>query len=340
MKNKDIKIKKGTKKDKKTEKTVEEVTTSASAGAYESPLVIYKRDGINETRHLTIEDISSSVKRVLINELFNQNTPTMKGVFNAPKIPTNATDASKNTTKSQKAVDKLNTSTIKDTTKKVEAFEKDNVTEKVKDPNRKLTDTEKIIARSGGMQDIEYDSEPTEEWKKKVKKEISGEGYADNAATDTSKVNDQIMGDAKKRKDMRDELKIPTFQSGSHVEFFPKNVKADTKNLAFENTIKKYKFNQEFLDESRMLRKIPKIAKEHNNIFEMSDGIDKFKVLWEGCDKGGHGIVLEHKNQNTIERNKQFYNKMFHKKVINESMSSSKLNENKIFKTLLKSNNK
>jgi hypothetical protein len=315
--------------------SIKEMTTSASSGAFETPFAVSKQDmktleNLKEhkmRKQITLEQIEQVIKATLIQEevysekpieekgkqISSKNIQQPKGYKTSP--------SGKNTEKSGKE----SKSDVDSRTKKVNASTKNNLKDKqVEKKSRTQTADERIEAHQNGMEDITYDS-ISDNQKKKNKEAIEKGG----------KVGEQMVSDAKKRKESKDKSEVRKAKVfGKDVEFAP-NIKDDKKNgkdLAFENTLKKYTFKKLFKNETDMISKIPSKCKVNENQFFVSDGLDTYKILWEG---GVNGLptIMEHKNPvKRIQLEEKF------KKIANIQEQETKqpvLNENEMFKTLL-----
>lgn len=70
----------------------------------------------------------------------------------------------------------------------------------------------------------------------------------------------------------------------------------NNKSKIKENKMKRLKFKKPFNGRKNALKLIPEQYKVDNKIFEMTDGIETYKIRWEE----NSGVILESKNQNKI----------------------------------------
>jgi len=176
-----------------------------------------------------------------------------------------------------------------------------------------------------GQEMIEYDREPSEDFKERAKEAIEGSSRMGNAiganaeATWGASSDDfgkklvkNIKDSDKKRKDAEDEV----MSFGDDVEILPKGSKPMNKYNAFnenknnenpqiKESMKRLKFKKEFNGVGNALKMIPESYKVDNKQFEMTDGNESYKIRWEGTLSEGRAIVLMASDSKMISEDMQ-----------------------------------
>lgn len=338
---------------------VNEATTSASSGAYETPFGVSSRgemkmlDNLKENRKvkLTVENIEKIVKRTLIREEVYSEKPSTntKAAYNQTGEEKGKATSTKNA-KAQKVYDSsagkaTNSNTNKtgsqskkstgESIKKVAKNQENNLEDKVVvDVNKNKTQSEdqRIEAYQNGMEDLSYENISPEK-QKKNKEYLLNKSAMDSPNAQDTGVNQQVIDDAKKRMKSKEDSKFRTAKMyGSDVEYIDGSESAQSKKLAFE-TMKRLKYKKPFKSDKDMLKRIPKQYKQNDSIFEMYDGENKYKIRWEGNKSNGVGVILEHVNE--IEE-KKAHEKMNYLVEYGKSQKEEvDSNESEIFKSML-----
>ena len=195
--------------------------------------------------------------------------------------------------------------------------------------------------------DVDFDFEPNDSYKAKVKAEVEGKFSAENAKN--TKIEDENKGldfegnkefyktrqeIAKKRADRKHELKKSGLQSRELAK--DKDFDKEFKDkLVFTNESKKMKrlhFNKTvFLNEEHMLKKIPDDMKINGNKFYMKDSVGNEYLVECVKDKVIDGVI----HTNVIDYvNKEKLNETFNRmKELYDYKSSNEctnVNENKM----------
>ena len=121
------------------------------------------------------------------------------------------------------------------------------------------------------------------------------------------------------------------------------------KAYAFENknnnkpqikeSMKRLKFNKEFNGVGNALKMIPESYKIDNKIFEMTDGVENYKIRWEGSLTEGKAIVLMASDKNLVNED---MHKMKHlmgyksQETLGTVKGKARLNENAKFTDIWK----
>lgn len=331
---------------KKPKSVKKESTTSASSGSFQTPMntnIIKKNNPINmQEISLTIKEIERMVKQTLLYEEYHINEAKSTEVFSQKAKQTHSNSMGKKVGKpadnGAKAhvtqTGKDNKKANKESENKANSLTKSNIknssTPNV-NKNKLQNEDQRIEAQQGGMQDLEYDN-ITPEDKKRFKKYATDQ--KDNSG-EKSKINQQIIDDAKKRNKSDDKSvsSMPRFQSGANIFLLPNNKRKD-KNIAFENkSIKRFTFKESFDNDKQMISKIPMKAKNHLNIFEMCDGEATYKLKWEGDNKSGCPIILESSNTKQTQKIMEQFTKTVNYKT--DKFKGSDVDEHSMLKSIL-----
>lgn len=325
---------------------VDEATTSESSGAYETSFGFMRGDKarlaamresqnkkpMDKTFSLTLESLEKIVRKTLIREEVYSEKAQGKGKDtsskNAKAQKTYGSEAAKSTEKSKAQTGKDHKKDVKERTKKAEDMGKPNIKDKAPDVNKSKLQTEdqRIEAYQGGLHDTTYDYITDEKRKKNTEYALNKSAYNDPAAQDSG-VNQQMIDDAKKRLESKENSEFRDVKVyGSDVEHIEGAESAQTKKLAYENTIKRYTFKKSFKDTKNMLGRIPSQSRVNESVFEMFDGADKYRIRWEGNSKQGVGVILEHVN---IKEERGAYKRFMDLSYHNSTSHKGALNENK-----------
>jgi peptidoglycan hydrolase-like protein with peptidoglycan-binding domain len=349
--------------EKVKEEEMNEATTSASSGAYETPFGVSSKQELkmldnlkeNKLMNITVEQIEKIVKRTLIREEVYSEKPSTSSTMafnqtgegkgketstkNAKNQKTYASKAGKSTDSNSKKSGEESKKSTADSIKKVGNNQTNNMKDaNVVDVNKNKiqNDDQRIEAHQNGMEDLTYDNISDEKQKKNTEY-LKNEAALDNPNAQDTGVEEQMIDDAKKRKKSKEDSKFRTAKVyGSDVEYIDGAESAQSKKLAYENTMKRLKFKTQFKDDKDMLSRIPSKYKNNDTMFEMYDGENKYKIRWEGNTTTGVGVILEHRNE---KQEKMLYERMMHlsnfdKKNTNPDFSDKTAKD--IFKGMLK----
>jgi hypothetical protein len=172
-----------------------------------------------------------------------------------------------------------------------------------------------------GQEMIDYDNEPTEDFKERAKEAAgvdggssrmgnkSGEGTANAEATfdaSSDEFGDDLQKRVKSRKKKADAEAKATFSMGDDVEF-DNSKAAKKKDLALaENTkpkkMKKKRavFTEAFNGVENALKLIPESYKVDNYEFEMTDGNENYEMKWVGDINEGKAIITKASDKNLM----------------------------------------
>ena len=158
-----------------------------------------------------------------------------------------------------------------------------------------------------GQEMIQYDREPSEQFKDRAKKSLEGDSTMGNktytgkengnteevwGASGGKHIGKEIVKAAKASAKKRAEG-TPQFNSfGDDIENKPKGTNVPVKKIATEG-MKRIKFKKPFNGVGNALKLIPEAFRVDNKQFEMTDGSESYKIKWQGSLTEGRAIVLE-----------------------------------------------
>jgi hypothetical protein len=271
-----------------------------------------------------------------------------------------------------------------DVTEKVNKESKKHNDEYQKEVEKKMTDYEKDTIKNGkddkvdvkvnatdkqkeihdevetlnGMEMVEYDQEPSDEFKERAEMGLKGDSKMGNATT-TGKHNpetgegngntepvwggskadfgDDLVDRVKSSKKKRDDAKMNLTQFGDDIE--PKKGKAESKKGAIKESagVKRLRFKKPFNGVDKALKLIPEHVMKDDYVFEMTDGNERYKIRWEGNVNEGQAVVLESENAQVIKESTDKVMKLMNydsKKSLGNLKAKDRLNEDKIFKDI------
>lgn len=196
--------------------------------------------------------------------------------------------------------EKINKKANKDSMKNVQMNKPKEESKPVAYTKNQSTD----IGNNKNMLDLVFDNEPDEQWKKNVKKQVTGENSElGNGSEDSENIkgNKAFYNAAKKAlKDYTDNRK-KLEDSG----LSGKNLPVDKKNSAFESVNHKTKElffkNTKFLSESHMFSLIPEDYKKEDNCFIMKDKYgEEYLIEWKIKDSISEGVITNHSNKGKL----------------------------------------
>ena len=208
--------------------------------------------------------------------------------------------------------------------------------------------------------DVDFDFEPNDSYKAKVKAEVEGKFSAENAKN--TKIEDENEGldfegnkefyktrqeIAKKRADRRHELKTSGLQSRELAKDkdFDKEFKDKTLFKQNEGKMKRLHFNKTvFLNEEHMIKKIPDDMKVDGNKFFMKDSVGneyliecvKDKVLNDVI----HTNVVDYRNKEKINETFNRMKELYGYKSENNHQNTGKFENEMVGKMLSESKEK
>jgi len=79
----------------------------------------------------------------------------------------------------------------------------------------------------------------------------------------------------------------------------------DNNKPQIKETMKRLKFKNEFKGVGNALKMIPESYKVDNKVFEMTDGVENYKIRWEGSLTEGKAVVLMASDKNLVNEDMQ-----------------------------------
>jgi len=261
------------------------------------------------------------------------------------------------TEKVQKNEKSVNNDYYKEVTKKMGTYDSESTSDKdsVKKGDLKKTDSEEMDVNPNGMDQIQYDNEPSEQFKQRAIDALEGTSKMGNK-TYTGKENgntEEVWGasggkhtgkeivkaaKAVAKKDARpQEDAVGYVPSPSKTKLATEN-KAKTNEIIKENKMKRLKFNKPFNGLGKALTLIPENYRVDNKVFEMTDGNENYKIRWEGSLKEGTAIVLTASDKQMMNED---INHMKHlmgfksKDTLGTPTSKERMNENSTFRDIM-----
>jgi len=361
-------ILKSTLKSRKNE--IDEATTTGSVGgSYETPVGFVSRKDVkmldnlkikSETKmNITLENIEKLVKRTLIHEEVYSQKPSVDNLTYNKAAEGKGKDISNKNAKKGKTYSSYAAKKTQSNTKKTGVESKKSTSESINKVNNSLknnfkeatvidvnsdklqNDDQRIEAYANGMQDLEYDS-ITDDKKKKNTEYILNKNSMESPNSQDTGVNQQFIDDAKAREGQAydDYLNKNYNIFGSDVTIKPdSNPKYHhEKQLGVENEIKKLNFKKLFEDTKDMLKRVKRLPSKYkgdNNIFEMSDGINTYKIRWEGHSSTGLPVILEHSNVNKTKSDYERHMMLSEYNTNDRNTKSSTNNVHNVFKKMM-----
>lgn len=213
---------------------------------------------------------------------------------------------------------------------------------------RDKEDHELYELKTGAMETLEYDREPSDKFKKRAENAILGSSETGNGGTSGDYEQDQEFGkkfidDAKKFKAKVDGEKIPMMSMGDDIEEI-KNKKVYNKPLAMENenkttkTMKRLKYKNEIGGVDNLSKLvIPESVKIDGEKFIITDGNETYNVMWEGTVNEGEIMVIDYKKDSIIKESVSKINVLSNYSTKEEltKRHKSTISENEMFEKML-----
>jgi hypothetical protein len=154
-----------------------------------------------------------------------------------------------------------------------------------------------------GQEMIQYDGEPSEQFKDRAKKAIEGHATtgndpewanvipADQQGFTGPDFGKELVKRATGSKDKRNDATGTFNQFGDDIEMSDKAPKISKKKIATES-MKRIKFKSEFKGVGNALKLIPEAFRVDNKEFEMTDGKETYRMKWQGTLSEGKALVI------------------------------------------------
>lgn len=262
-----------------------------------------------------------------------------------------------------------NKKAVKDMDKDLAGYEKslEKGMETTKTPNKfnyegvKEEEYHNQIEIMNGQEMIQYDRDPNKEFKDRAKEAIEGSSRMGNNPEWANVIPAQQgftgpefgknlvkNAEASFKKRMDAEKGIMSF--GDDVEILPKGSKPmsrfsalaennDNNKPQIKETMKRLKFKKEFNGVGNALKMIPESYKVDNKVFEMTDGVENYKIRWEGSLNEGKAVVLMASDKNLVNEDMQKMKRLMGYKsqdTLGNVKGKSRLDENAKFTDIWK----
>ena len=271
--------------------------------------------------------------------------------------------ADPNYTKSHKEAGKQNKASYKETEKRINAFEENNLEKKdseITPPKRELTPEEQeyvdIMYRNSNMEALEYDMGVDEKFADRQEKAIKGD-YSMGNKTDVeaayngdNNYGEEKLKQIKDRKKKTDAAKDPAQrQLGKDIEILDdektkkkKNAfNENNNNIENKNKMRIVKAKKPFVSESQALKavnRIPEVLKENGTEFKITDGVYELVYEWHGDKESGEAALVNKLNKSKLNEEKQLMESLFNYKASEHSgrlTRQEKINETQIMKEMM-----
>jgi hypothetical protein len=209
-----------------------------------------------------------------------------------------------------------------------------------------------------GQEMIEYDREPNKEFKDRAKQAIEGSSTMGNKGGEemgnaeptwgasSNEFGKKLVKNAKKSLEKRLDAETGIMSFGDVIVTVPKGVQRMGKHSALpenkENNnksqikegMKRLNFKKEFNGVGNALKLIPESYKVDNKTFEMTDGVENYKIRWEGTLTEGKAVVLMASDKTMVNEDMAHMKHLMGYKS-NETLGlvkgKARLDENKMF---------
>jgi len=212
-----------------------------------------------------------------------------------------------------------------------------------------------------GQEMIQYDRDPIQEFKDRAKEAIEGSARMGNSNEWANVIPAQqgftgpefgknLVKNAEASFKKRIDAEKGIISFGEDIETLPKGSKPmarfsalaennDNNKPQIKETMKRLKFKKEFNGVGNALKMIPESYKVDNKVFEMTDGVENYKIRWEGNLTEGKAVVLMASDKNLVNEDMQ---KMKHlmgyksQETLGTVKGKSRLDENAKFTDIWK----
>jgi hypothetical protein len=267
------------------------------------------------------------------------------------------------TNAAKKESEKENKKGVKDMDKELADYQKslEKGMETTKTPNKfNYSDNEEVEYHNqmeimNGQEMIQYDRDPIQEFKDRAKEAIEGSSRMGNNPEWANVIPKQQgftgpefgknlvkNAEASYKKRMDAEYEYDSF--GDDIESRKKGKQTSRFSALAENNVnnkpqikesmKRLRFKTEFKGVGNALKMIPESYKVDNKTFEMTDGVENYKIRWEGNLTEGRAVVLVASDKNLVNEDMQ---KMKHlmgyksQETLGTVKGKARLDENKVF---------
>jgi hypothetical protein len=293
------------------------------------------------------------IKKHLVNKFVNEAETPGIAVTNAAK----------------KESEKINKQAVKDVDKNLASYEKNlNKGMEATDVNNKFNyngDKEKEyhdqMEIMNGQEMIQYDRDPNKEFKDRAKEAIEGSSRMGNNPDWANVIPAQqgftgpefgknLVKNAEDSFKKRMDAQTGIMSFGDDIEVVPKGNQPmgvhsalaenkDNNKTQIKEGMKRLKFKKEFNGVGNALKMIPESYRVDNKVFEMTDGVENYKIRWEGSLTEGKAVVLMAADKTMVNEDMQ---KMKHlmgyksQETLGTVKGRARLDENSTFNDIWK----
>jgi hypothetical protein len=275
----------------------------------------------------------------------------------ADKAPVGKTE----TDKVQKQEKSVNNDYYKEVSKKMGEYDSASTNDKdsVKKGDLKKTSSEDTKdVNFNGMDQIQYDNEPSEQFKQRAKEALEGSSKMGNK-TYTGEENgntEEVWGAsggkhtgeeivkaavANSKKDARPQEDAVGYVPTPDKKELATETKEKTNEIIKENKMEKVKrlrFEKPFNGLGKALTLIPESYKVDDKVFEMTDGNENYRIRWEGSLDEGQAIVLRASDKQLMNEDIQHMKHLMGFKAENTlgtPSATERVNENSTFRDIM-----
>jgi hypothetical protein len=298
------------------------------------------------------------IKKHLTQTFVNEAKNEAKGKEQTPGISvTNAAN---------KESGKINKDGVKDIDKNLKSYEGSlkKGMETTKTPNKfnyngkSEEEYHKMMEIENGQTQIQYDRKPNAEFEKRALQSLEGSQEMGNKGGEemgnaqeswgasSDDFGNKLAKNAKDSFNKRMGAEIKYVALGNDMELRPEGEEPMGKHSAYESNnknnnkpkikegMKRLNFKKEFNGVGNALKLIPESYRVDNKTFEMTDGVENYKIRWEGTLTEGRAIVLMASDKTMVNEDMAHMKHLMGYKS-NETLGlvkgKARLDENKMF---------
>lgn len=294
---------------------INEMATTAASGAYEVKTGgVVKRDlyKFNEMRVVTSDLIIEAVKKIMFERAKTCH------YYNLSEIRTRDVYQMAKRKLYEKANNDLRTSSEKnqkshytEIENKVEAYKKDNMSEKSESQEKsdsmagydKMDTDEFKATRNGrGVLDFELENINSEEHQKRIEKDVVEDAETLTQNTADSEASKEIAKQQIKNSEIRKKMKKQPIDKMNRVGDFPYSTPDELNeqlisHLKTKHQVgKKVAFKRKYVTENALVSSLPDVLKEHGLKSLLTDGERTVVVEWRGGKANGRAELIESRN--------------------------------------------
>jgi hypothetical protein len=284
----------------------------------------------------------------------------------ADKQPVGKTE----TEKVQKQEKGVNNDYYKEVTKKMGDYDRASTgdADSIKSGDLEKTDSGEMDVNPNGMDQIQYDNDPSAKYKERAIEALEGsskmgnktyEGKWDPATGAGNGNTEEVWGasggkhtgkeivksakavakkDAKPQEDAVGYVPSPT-----KTKLATENKQSNNEIIKESSKMKRLKFKQPFNGIGKALTLIPEGYRVDNKVFEMTDGNENYTIRWEGTLTEGQAVVLKASDKEMMNEDIQHMKHLMGFKsesTLGTPTAKERVTENKTFRDIMNLTNK